>query len=168
MRLLLPACGALSLLSALSCGVLGLLCGPSGCLLGLARRLSSGVLYALGGLSGLPEHPSNGARGLIGDLSYGVLSLLFDLPGVLLRLLGSLVDYLFHPKVFCGLVDCFLCGHVGIDHLLDLGLCFLRRHLIDEALQLGAVPLQLTLEVSERVGVEVLGDPHGLISNLLG
>ena len=148
-----PPSGVLNALGSLP-GRLGDLTNRlSGGILGLPCRLTGGFLDALRGLPGLLLCLARGVLGLLGDLSCG---------SPLLCLLGGLVHRVVESLVTGRLVEGVLDLRVGVDHLLQLRLR-LRRGLLHQALELGAVVLQLTLEPAERVAVEVLGALHDLL-----
>ena len=137
------------LVSNLACGVLGLtrylscLVGSLACyLLGLARCLSGSVL------------------GLLGRS-------LRDLLHLLQGLLGSLVHRILDTSILGRLFHGTLELHVGVDHLLDLGLLVAFGELLSVLLQLFAVILRLALDPTKRLPVEVLGILHGLLLHLL-
>jgi hypothetical protein len=89
--------------------------------LGLSRRLSGGVLHALG-------------RSLR-DLLY-----------LLLGLLGGFVHRVLDARILGRLIHGALELHVGVDHLLDLGLRIAVGELLGILLQLLAVILDLALD----------------------
>jgi hypothetical protein len=151
-----PSGGLLSLLGGLSCGFLGLLSRSACGFLSLVCRLARGVLHTLRDLSDLPANLPRGFLSLARYLAHG-----------LLRLLQCLVYRVHHPEVLSRLVERTLDGLVGIDQLLYLRLRFLRWHLLGQALQLSTVGLQLALEPTERLSVEVLSTLYGLLLYLL-
>jgi hypothetical protein len=126
----------LRLLGRLTRGFLGLLGGSAYGFLSLPRCLPRSVLSLLRDLSSLS-----------GYSSCGILCSLYGLPGLLghlpVGLLGGLVYCVLHAMVLGCLVDPALYLVVGVNHLLDLGLCLFLRGLLREALQLGAGVLQL-------------------------
>jgi hypothetical protein len=124
----------------------GLVGDLSGCLLGLPGRLARGVLRLL----------SRTPKGLLGLLGRSSRS------GALRRL----VHHVFEPLVLGRLLEGVLDLRVGVGHLLELGLR-VRGGLLGQALQLGAVVLQLALDPAERVPEELLGALHGLLLDLL-
>ena len=148
--------GVLRLARYLSCLVgcltgylLGLACylpGLVGCLtrylLGLARYLSGGILRLLG-------------------------CSLRDLLHLLQGLLGSLVHRFLDTRILGRLIHGALELHVGVDHLLDLGLLATFGELLRILLQLFAVILSLALDPTQRLPVEVLSVFHGLLLQLL-
>jgi hypothetical protein len=143
------ACGVLSLLGGLARGVLDLsgnltcLVGCLACyLLGLARCLSGSVL------------------GLLGR---SLRDLLYLLQGLLGSLLHRILDTSILGRLFHGALEL----HVGVDHLLDLGLLVAFGELLSVLLQLFAVILRLALDPTKRLPVEVLGVLHGLLLQLL-
>src|SRR5215203_1808862 len=148
----------------LSGSVLDLLSGLPGRVGDLADRLTGGILCLPGGLTGGVLDLLSGLASLLLRLSSCVLGLLGDIPGggPLLRLLGRIVHRVVEPLVAGRLVEVALDLRIGVDHLLQLRLR-LRRGLLHQALELGAVVLDLTLEAAERVGVEVLGTLHYLL-----
>src|SRR5215217_709182 len=154
----------LRLSGGLSGGVLNALHGLSCLVRHLADRLTGGILCLPGGLSGGVLDLLSGLAGLLLRLSSYVLGLLGDIPGggPLLRLLGRIVNRVVEPLVAGRLVEVALDLRIGVDHLLQLRLR-LRRGLLHQALELGAVVLDLNLEAAERVGVEVLGTLHYLL-----
>src|SRR5215217_5788826 len=154
----------LRLSGGLSGGVLNALHGLSCLVRHLADRLTGGILCLPGGLSGGVLDLLSGLAGLLLRLSSYVLGLLGDIPGggPLLRLLGRIVNRVVEPLVAGRLVEVALDLRIGVDHLLQLRLR-LRRGLLHQALELGAVVLDLTLEPAERVGVEVLGTLYYLL-----
>jgi hypothetical protein len=143
------ACGVLSLLGCATCGVLDLsgnLSGLVGCLacylLSLARCLSGSVL------------------GLLGR---SLRDLLHLLQGLLGSLLHRILDTSILGRLFHGALEL----HVGVDHLLDLGLLVAFGELLSVLLQLFAVILRLALDPTKRLPVEVLGVLHCLLLHLL-
>jgi hypothetical protein len=143
------ACGVLSMLGGLTRGVLDLsgnltcLVGCLACyLLGLARCLSGSVLCLLG-------------------------RSLRDLLHLLQGLLGSLVHRILDTSILGRLFHGALKLHVGVDHLLDLGLLVAFGELLGVLLQLFAVILRLALDPTKRLPVEVLGVLHSLLLHLL-
>ena len=137
------------LVGYLACGFLGLtryLSGLVGCLtcylLGLARCLSGSVL------------------GLLGR---SLRDLLHLLQGLLGSLLHRILDTSILGRLFHGALEL----HVGVDHLLDLGLLVAFGELLSVLLQLFAVILRLALDPTKRLPVEVLGILHGLLLHLL-
>jgi hypothetical protein len=152
-------------------GVLCLLGGSSGGLLGLTRHLSDLIGRLSGGLLGLTRRLSGRLLGLSGYLSGGVLRLLgrslCGLLDLLLGLLGGLVHRVLDAQVLGRLIHRALDLHVGVDHLLDLGLRVALGDLLRELLQLGAVVLDLALDPTYRLPVEVLGVLRCLLLHLL-
>ncbi len=144
-------------------GVLHLLGGSSSGLLGLTRylsdlfgRLSGGVLSLLGGSSSgilsLTRHLASRLLSLPRRLTSGVLRLLgsslCELLHLLLGLLGRFVHVVLYSGILCRLIHRALELRVGVDHLLDLGLCVALGELLRILLQLGAVILDLALEAA--------------------
>jgi hypothetical protein len=151
-----PANGVLDSLH----GLTGLIGGLSGHLLSLLGHLSGLIGDLPGRLLGLPRRLSGHVlRSLCGSLC-GLLDLL-------LGLLGSLLHRVLDAHVLGRLIHRALKFHVGVDHLLDLGLRVAIGNLLRELLQLGAVILDLALEAAYRLPVEVLGVLRGLLLHLL-
>ncbi len=155
-----PANGVLHLLGCLACGVLGLLGGSSGGLLRLSRNLPCLVGGLPGYLLGLACCLSGGILRLLGRFLRELLHLLHGL-------LGSLVHRFLDTRILGRLIHGALELHVGVDHLLDLGLLVAFGELLSVLLQLFAVTLSLALDPTQRLPVEVLGVLHGLLLHLL-
>jgi hypothetical protein len=158
-------------------------------LLAAAGEPAYGVLDALDGLSGLIRDLTGGVLGLarylsdlIGGLSRCLLGLSDCLPGgilhllgrslrglhdLLLGILGGLIHLVLDAHVLGRLINRALELHVGVDHLLDLGLSVALGDLLSILLQLGAVILHLALDPAYRLPVEVLGVLRGLLLHLL-
>ena len=159
--------GVLRLTRYLSCLVGSLACyllGLPGCLACGFLRLTS---YLARLVCGLPCY----FLGLARCLSCGVLRLLGRLLRELLHLLEGLLRGLVHrvldTRVLGRLIHRALELHVGVDHLLDLGLLVAFGELLGVLLQLFAVILSLTLDPTQRLPVEVLRVLHGLLLHLL-
>ena len=144
----------------------------------LPGRLTRSVLYALRGLSGLVGdlscligRLSCYLLGLPRRLSCGVLRLLgrslCDLLHLLQGLLGGLVHRVLDARILGRLIHRTFELHVGVNHLLDLGLLVALGELLSVLLQLLAVVLGLALDPAQRLPVEVLGVLHGLLLHLL-
>ena len=140
--------------------VLYLLDGSSGGILGLPRHLSGLVGRLTRHLLGLPRHLSRSVLRLLGRSLCGLLDLL-------LGLLGGLVHRVLDARVLSRLIHRALELHVGVDHLLDLGLCVALGDLLRILLQLRAVPLYLAPEAAYLLRVEVLGLLCSLLLHLL-
>ena len=158
-------------------------------LLAAAGEPAYGVLDALDGLSGLTRDLTGGVLSLarylsdlIGGLSCCLLSLSDCLSGgvlhllgrslrglhdLLLCILGGLIHLVLDAHVLGRLINRALEFHVGVDHLLDLGLRVTLGDLLRILLQLGAVILHLALNPAYRLPVEVLGVLRGLLLHLL-
>jgi hypothetical protein len=137
----------------------------------LIGRLAGGLLrlacYLARLVCGLTRH----LLGLAGCLSRGVLRLLGrslrELLHLLLGLLDGLVRYVHDVLVLSRLIHRVFEFHVGVDHLLDLGLRVALGELLGVLLQLGAVAPDLAPEAAHGPPVEVLGVLHGLLLQLL-
>jgi hypothetical protein len=154
-------------------------------LLAAAGEPAYGVLDALGGLSGLSGDLTHGVLSLaryLSDLIGGLLGLsdcltccvlgllgrsLRGLHDLLLGILGGLIHLVLDAHVLGRLINRALELHVGVDHLLDLGLSVALGDLLSILLQLGAVILHLALDPAYRLPVEVLGVLRGLLLHLL-
>jgi hypothetical protein len=138
---------------------------------GLSGDLTGGVLGLAGYLSDLIRGLSRRLLGLSDRLTCGVLHLLGrslrGLHDLLLGILGGLIHRVLDVHVLGRLIDHALEFHVGVDHLLDLGLRVALGDLLRILLQLGAVILHLALDPAYRLPVEVLGVLDGLLLHLL-
>jgi hypothetical protein len=148
--------GVLRLARYLACLVGDLACG----VLGLTRYLACLVGCLACYLLCLACCLSGGVLGLLGRS-------LRDLLHLLQGLLGSLVHRILDTSILGRLFHGALELHVGVDHLLDLGLLVAFGKLLSVLLQLFAIILRLALDPTKRLPVEVLGILHGLLLHLL-
>ena len=104
-------------------------------------------------MSGLIRRLTCSLLGLSRHLSGGVLSLLRSLTSDLLHLLQGLLGSLLHcfldTRILGRLIHGTLELRVGVDHLLDLGLCVAFGELLSVLLQLFAVILSLALDPAQ-------------------
>jgi hypothetical protein len=147
------ACDLSRLVGRLTCDLSGLICGLPGGLLGLVCRLARDLLSLVGRLTG-------GLLCLLGSTLRKLLHLL-------LGLLDGLVRYLYDALLLSCLIHRVFEFHVGVDHLLDLGLRVALGELLRVLLQLGAVVPDLAPEAAHGPPVEVLGVLHRLLLQLL-
>jgi hypothetical protein len=148
--------GVLRLARYLACLVGDLACG----FLGLTRYLACLVGCLACYLLCLACCLSGSVLGLLGRPLRDLLHLL---QGLLGSLLHRILDTSILGRLFHGTLEL----HVGVDHLLDLGLLVAFGELLSVLLQLFAVILRLALDPTKRLPVEVLGILHGLLLHLL-
>ncbi len=132
------AYGVLDSLHGLSC----LLCGLSRCLSCLICGLPGGILRSLGCCLCV------------------LLHLLLGLP-------DSLIRHIYNALALGCLIHRVLEFHVGVDHLLDLGLRVALGELLGELFQLATVVPDLAPETAYGLPVEVLGVLRNLLLQLL-
>ena len=147
------ACDLSHLVGGLTCDLSGLICGLTGGLLGLVGRLARDLLSLVGRLTG-------GLLRLLGPTLRKLLHLL-------LGLLDGLVRHLYDALLLSRLIHRVFEFHVGVDHLLDLGLRVALGQLLGVLLQLRAVVPDLAPEAAHGPPVEVLGVLHRLLLQLL-